>query len=474
MEPRSRPSVARTPGRTGRPSNPASTTLPSYQHLIHPLTPTAQQTLNTLPQDSSFRKIQEHIQRANDSLTDATGEITDRLVRKEDYLQRRRLRRERDGLEEDDGDEEDTVSALRQKVEDLTGEMEEGIRILVDAEVEREDTNALITRVGAAQGPPRGVNGPSQRPSRQRRGQRLEGSEEEEDEASDEYVDEQERSEPNGQAKRGPAVMLQNGLRENRSVYESQSMGVRYATNNNYIGFKRMVHDAQHPGDDAPPVPHAETWFPHSNDPPSTAQAQAQAPPLTRNRRNRIQDAIDDDSGDDDLAIASEKVSLNCPLTLRPFKKPVTSKKCPHSFEEEAILEMIEKSNVRIGGTAKRGSGERAVQCPVCVQMLSASDLYVDNVLIRRIRRLQQAATSTSDHSEDDAAPKGSQRAPVEDIEDADGGDQPRHGFTRLSSRARSVKRERASQARVLDSQTTPRTSARGATRDEIEDDEDE
>lgn len=122
------------------------------------------------------------------------------------------------------------------------------------------------------------------------------------------------------------------------------------------------MHDAQHPGDDAPPLANASTWFPadptlatststrntraHANGHPTTAAAGAE----------------DDD--DDDLAIASERISIKCPLTLLPYKDPVTSTKCPHSFEKAAILDMISKSAGRVGG-------EKAVQCPVCERVCS-------------------------------------------------------------------------------------------------------
>lgn len=131
----------------------------------------------------------------------------------------------------------------------------------------------------------------------------------------------------------------------------------RYATNNAYIGFKRIVHDALHPGADAPPIANASTWFPSD---PSLAPSTS-----TRNTRahangqptSAATDAEDDD--DDDVAIASERISIKCPLTLLPYKDPVTSSKCPHSFEKAAILDMISKSAGRVGH-------EKAVQCPVC------------------------------------------------------------------------------------------------------------
>ena len=130
-----------------------------------------------------------------------------------------------------------------------------------------------------------------------------------------------------------------------------------YAQNNDYVGFKKLVYDAQFPGDDAPPMPHASTWFsdhtPDSSN-PNTHGAQATA-------------GSEAPANDDDVAVASERISIKCPITLLPMKDPVTSTKCPHNFEREAILSMINASDIRIDGNGTRGAGgKKAMQCPVC------------------------------------------------------------------------------------------------------------
>lgn len=133
---------------------------------------------------------------------------------------------------------------------------------------------------------------------------------------------------------------------------------ISYAQNNDYVGFKKLVYDAQFPGDDAPPMPHASTWFsdhtPDSSNPDvrgAQATAGSQAP----------------GNDDDDVAVASERISIKCPITLLPMKDPVTSTKCPHNFEREAILSMINASDIRVDGSGGRGAGgKKAMQCPVC------------------------------------------------------------------------------------------------------------
>lgn len=130
-----------------------------------------------------------------------------------------------------------------------------------------------------------------------------------------------------------------------------------YTKNNDYIGFKKLVYDAQFPGDDAPPMPHSSTWFPD--------QSRDSSDPNTGGPAAAV--GSEADSNDDDLAVASERISIKCPITLLTMKDPVTSTKCPHNFEREAILSMINASEVRVDGSGIRGAGgKKAMQCPVC------------------------------------------------------------------------------------------------------------
>jgi hypothetical protein len=167
---------------------------------------------------------------------------------------------------------------------------------------------------------------------------------------------------------------------------------VRYSSHNDYIHFKRMVHDARY-GDDGPPLPAPKFWFSERGSP---------APGLTSTQHRN--------DSDDDIAIERETISTRCPITLQNFKDPVTSTKCPHSFEGEAILQMIKQSGARIGSR-----GDRAVQCPVtgCEQMLSAQDVRPDPILVRKIRRIQKANEQGSEDEvseEEDSRPMPSRR----------------------------------------------------------------
>lgn len=91
---------------------------------------------------------------------------------------------------------------------------------------------------------------------------------------------------------------------------------------------------------------------------------------------------MDDD--DDDLEVASERISLKCPVTLLPMRQPVSSRKCPHSFEQAAILELLAVSRERAPGDG-RGKMQNAMKCPVC-EVVSTSDFL-------RTRRKQTLLT---------------------------------------------------------------------------------
>jgi len=172
-------------------------------------------------------------------------------------------------------------------------------------------------------------------------------------------------------------------------------MASRYASNNDYIGFYRMVHDAKFPNDEAPPLPHSSTWFQHMEDPNATSAAQNASGPRISTRSRR-----EPSESDDDIAIQRERISTKCPLTLLPYQDPVTSTKCPHSFEREAIHDMIARSGMQIPVGPGRGARRvRAVKCPVCSTPFTADDLRPDPVLLRRVRRAEELAAREAEEN---------------------------------------------------------------------------
>ena len=101
-----------------------------------------------------------------------------------------------------------------------------------------------------------------------------------------------------------------------------------------YVGLKRIVHNALHLGKDAPPVSHADTWY---SEPPY-ASGSGRVGIRKRPWPGMGQSAED---SDDDVAMVRGKISLTCLITLLPFRDPVTSEKCPHSVEKDAILSIV-------------------------------------------------------------------------------------------------------------------------------------
>lgn len=151
-----------------------------------------------------------------------------------------------------------------------------------------------------------------------------------------------------------------------------------------------MVHDSKFPGDEVPPLPHSSTWFSHLEDTSARASGSTAGNPGQRSRSTRNQ-REPSPADSDDIAIERERISLKCPLTLLPFRDPVTSTKCPHSFEREAILDMIGRSNFTIPPPPGHGGRRiRAVKCPVCSIPLTSNDLRSDPVLLRKVRRAEE------------------------------------------------------------------------------------
>ncbi|KAF2649888.1 hypothetical protein K491DRAFT_159985 [Lophiostoma macrostomum CBS 122681] len=388
----SRPSGA-TASSSSRPTIAPS--LPPYKKPSYPLTPAAQHKLRRLKggtgsQTSFARK--ELCKKAEENITQIAGTINDQLRDREERVARRRKKWEQGHRVEEQEAEERGLKELHESVDQMTRRLEEGMRAAIDAGEAAQRLDEVINWLrDSAPGQLQNQYDTqmSQQPtqSQSQRRQRRHGDGEDGENGEDEQ---EEDSSP------GPTPLTQNrvtltGLGEmfserldrKKNEYTSFSHGARYAKNNSYIGFKAMVHDAKY-GDDGPPMPHADTWFTEHDSP---------APGITATQG----DADDDD----DIIMDRATVSTRCPLTFQQFKDPYTSKKCPHTFEKNAILEFIRRSQTRIGGNG-RGPGERAIQCPVngCDEIISASDLYEDVVLVRKIKRMQAAEAQGAEDSE--------------------------------------------------------------------------
>ncbi|NWV60884.1 NSE2 ligase, partial [Malurus elegans] len=81
---------------------------------------------------------------------------------------------------------------------------------------------------------------------------------------------------------------------------------------------------------------------------------------------------------DEDIAVTRSQMNFICPITQMKMKKPVRNKVCGHSYEEEAILEIIQTQKQK----------KKKVRCPKmgCSHVdVQGSDLVPDEALKRMI-----------------------------------------------------------------------------------------
>lgn len=380
-------------------SSPIAPTLPPYEPPIGPLNPAGKRAIASLLETRSLRNLHSSLANAADKLTDATGDIneryTDAKVRHEAKVRRRREREAKgldDNGENNDGWDEDNermeLEDMEKKVKEFTTKMEGLMRRTIDREMELDVwAEGLRELVGDEDENADDIG------RRVRR--RVEGRDDEEQEEEEELGD-------------PPSQLLKQKIARNRADWGSRSFTDRfvleplsmaykianhdsYSTHNRYIGFYRVLHDAQYADDEIPPLPHSSTWFAHLEPKPSPSRQQPQA--------QQPHDSSPTPS--DDFTIERERISLKCPLTLLMFTDPVTSTKCPHSFEREAIMGMLAQSRLdkHVPGAGRRNR-VRYIRCPVCSLELTGEDLRSDPVLLRKVKRAQEMSQRVEEEAE--------------------------------------------------------------------------
>ncbi|TKX21253.1 SUMO transferase-like protein [Elsinoe australis] len=425
--------------------------LPDYTPPAFPLTSKAQHELSALLNRHSVENLSRKIGGALEILQENAAGINDDQFQKVQTLEAHKeklskLQNSDDSPERIESERvivgklEETVTAQQETVQRMTDDMEKNFRRMIDAQEYLSQTRETLKELSRA-----ASNSSSQAPRTQpnssaRRANPTDAS------PSPSAPQGFTPTDPanTGLTQQSPAAPSQldafrTKLTAKKDRYDLFPQRKKYAQNNDYRTFRKLLHDAQHQDSDVP-VPHENTWFPEEN------QGRGGAKP-GETRGGGTADAEEED--DDDLAVAKESISTRCPLTLQEFVNPVTSRKCPHSFEEEAILGMIRASGRRVdvggvvdvdgdedgvaaatgartqGGrgrgrtaapsTAVGGTQERAVQCPVpgCEKVLTKGDLYEDRVLKRKIARLQRAMRREEEEessSEEEEGRRGKKR----------------------------------------------------------------
>jgi len=393
--------------------------LPPYEPPLAPLTRKSQTALADLAQSHKLKALQMHITHAVEKLGDSAAQVNERLTdareRYTRYVARKRSRTqfENDGEGEGGGNDEDDEEVQRfkrteEQVHAITEKLESEMRGIVDTEVKAGGLVSILADLGKeAEVAFTTTQRQQSRDTRRRRNPNPDSDDEAENEDEDDEDYQETQQSQSQRASEPPSQKLTTQLITETQNWQALSLTQRYSTNNTYIGFYRMVHDAKHPGDDIPPPPHPSTWFKHLED-PSIAAAPPQTQIRPQTRRHQPTPAEDDD---EDIAIESERVSLKCPLTLLTFNEPLASRKCPHSFEAQAIMDMISHSSMMVPVGGDRRNRVRAVKCPVCSVVLTQEDLKRDAVLERRVRRMQrQQEEEDEDEGEDEDGGDGHRR----------------------------------------------------------------
>ena len=416
--------------------------LPNYEPLAHPLNANAQRKLETLLRTHSTDKLDQHIRAAILTLQENVFGVTDNVVMNEHTLSRQKAKLERqqqgagaDATEVDRlGELETELQGMKTKVERMTKQMDDRVRKMIDDEHSVANVHQCVKDL-AAEASSHGMHSePSQAANIPRSSRRTQTDPTAHDNDNDNQ-DEGEAEHPTASASQtfpaftptdptagptqtqptaaasAPSTAFRATLQRLRDKYQTYTPRQRYAQNNHYRQFRKTWHDASYPetadGALPPPMPHESTWFAAA-----AGEGRAAQPGHTGGKAMQDGDGNqvgagaenEEDDDDDDIAIQRERISTKCPLTLRAFVDPVTSTKCPHSFERSAIEGMISASAVRLGGGGRHATGPRAVQCPVpgCTQMLAATDLGADVVLRRKIARLLRAERMEAEEEEED------------------------------------------------------------------------
>ncbi|KAH7185785.1 zinc-finger of the MIZ type in Nse subunit-domain-containing protein [Fusarium flagelliforme] len=333
----------------------SSVDLPEYEPPACPLTDNARSKLNDLINTRTNAVYQQQVSESIRLLGLSVGDIHERLRTQSETLAGLKAKREEKGTDktEDEQRLEAHLAEFQGRVNELTESSEKAVRDLIDRRAELEDEAGLLKELYD-------TASAEARQQRQEQEQEGEGSDEREQLAASSVIE----------------TFKQLRARK-EAEYTTMSARQRYALNNDYAGFKKVWHDAM-AGEDGPPLPDASRWFTHDGQPVMNGADAG---------------AADDD---DDIAVARETISINCPLTLQPMKDPYTNRNCKHTFEKSALLEYL----------PMRGEA----QCPQagCSQGFARArfdhDFFQDQAMVRRIKRARQAQAQQDMEMDDDDA----------------------------------------------------------------------
>ncbi|ORY61235.1 zinc-finger of the MIZ type in Nse subunit-domain-containing protein [Pseudomassariella vexata] len=346
--PRGRPSVASSS--SAQPNN-APVELPEYEPPSCPLDAKSRQALAELSNDQDTRKYSDHIAKSLEFLKKSVGAINDRYADRKDDLQKVQSKRREKG--DDAGEKtdqeralEEAVAALRAEVPELTTNSDMAVRELIDWQGDLQDGKSAMEEVK----------------------RKVEHESANAVLAQARAVDDEDEEANESPDITGPLRFLAEEKEKLANDYYAKTAYERYGLHNDYIAFKKVWHDSIH-GKEGKPLPNAARWF------------------------NDDEEGGEEDA-DEDVVISEEVVDLRCPLSMQIMKEPYTSRNCKHTYEKAHIYGYLNPHP------------NKTTQCPQtgCNKMVSKSDLYLDEIILRKIKRAQARENDRDSEEDDDVA----------------------------------------------------------------------
>ena len=303
--------------------------LPDYEPLSFSLSTAASGELGQLSNARGAATYQKQLASSITLLGNSVGDLQDRLKNQRDRLESRKRKRDEGGQPPTAEDDrlEVHLESYEEQVQAISVQSERALRDVIDQKYGLEDEGKVLGDL-YAEAATKNISSTAQ--------QQSESGDHAENEVTPTSI----------------VTSLQTRQGDKLEEYNQMSMNQRYAQNNDYIGFKRLWHDAA-VGEDGPPLADRSKWFNLSGEPVLAIQGALGG------------NAAEDDGSDDEIAVARENISLRCPLSLTVMKEPYSHKKCKHTFEKEAIMDYL------------KGSGGQNVECPqtgcsqVCLLLLA-------------------------------------------------------------------------------------------------------
>ena len=441
------------------------TTLLPEQPPEAPLNAKAQTELQNLTRlYQNDREMKERLKNAAEVITKLTGDINDRAHELQKRHDKKLGRLAGSGQEEAEGEKKE-FEDFQTRVEELTKTMDHSMRKTVDHRIWFEELPNSVRHVSDR------ASAATQQPQ-----------------AEDDDTEQATVAPDNT-----PSALLEAAFSTHDTRWNDKSLTDRYAHDADYGPFYQTLWDAQHTENSdgaAAPLPAPALWF-----------AREENPSTTLSQPQRSQSNLHTTDDDDDLAIAAERVSLKCPITLRYYSDPVTSTICKHSFDRTPILDMLKTSDAYVPFTptqqaelSQLSRGQRAAQenrmcikrvrCPDagCNQFITEDCLRSNPMLLRRVtrkieeeRRRAAESSDVDDEDEDELhGPRGTQRKPF-GVDGIDSSPPPAAKRARVKGeRLKSERRSRVPQTQLSAPSGTQRTTAEGATVVDLDDTDDD